>query len=183
MKKIGIVLLVVVFVTAIIIGIFTLVTHQGTINNSTNLTNSKLAGKCSKLPNGSCADTVSGVDSVLQMADLATTTGTLPNTLSNSQVAIIGKYVYLFGGSIVDNGIYSNAIYRAPISNPTKWVNTGATLPSVLGNSQVAIIGKYVYLFGGYTGNFYDIAGVTPITNAIYRIPISTNALSNSSKN
>jgi hypothetical protein len=49
--------------------------------------------------------------------------------------------------------------------NETGWVNTGATLPGNLGNSQAVIIGDYVYLFGGYTGSSY--------TNVIYRAPLS----------
>ena len=72
---------------------------------------------------------------------------TLPEAFSSSQVAVIGNYVYLLGGS------YTNVIYRAPVSDPTNWTNTGATLPGNLAHSQVAVVGDYVYLFGGNNGS------------------------------
>ncbi|XLQ19940.1 MAG: SPRY domain-containing protein [Candidatus Moraniibacteriota bacterium] len=84
----------------------------------------------------------------------------LPGALYNSQTAIIGDYIYLFGGG---NGSDTSIVYRAPIADPTNWVDTGSTLPSNLRNSQVAIIGDYVYLFGGYA------AAVS--VNTIYRAP------------
>ncbi|MBI5742475.1 MAG: tail fiber domain-containing protein, partial [Candidatus Niyogibacteria bacterium] len=93
----------------------------------------------------------------------ATNTGsTLPGILGRSQTAVIGDYVYLFGGN---NTAYTNVIYRAPVSNPTSWSDTGSTIPGNLGNSQTAVIGDYVYLFGGYNGTAY--------TNVIYRAPVS----------
>ncbi|MBP9763268.1 MAG: tail fiber domain-containing protein [Candidatus Pacebacteria bacterium] len=85
-----------------------------------------------------------------------------PAVLGYHQTAVIGDYVYTFGGY---NGSWTNAIYRAPVSDPNTWTNTGSTLPGVLGISQIAVIGDYVYLFGGYTGSAY--------TNVIYRAPVS----------
>ncbi|HEY4510917.1 MAG TPA: hypothetical protein VJG29_00925 [Candidatus Paceibacterota bacterium] len=90
-----------------------------------------------------------------------TTGATLPASLSSAQIAVIGDYIYLFGG---ESGGETNVIYRAPVSNPTSWSNTGATLPGVLSQSQSAIIGDYVYLFGGSNGSE---------TNVIYRAPVS----------
>jgi N-acetylneuraminic acid mutarotase len=90
------------------------------------------------------------------------TGATLPGALADSQVAVIGDYVYLFGGYNTSNR--SNAIYRAPVSNPLAWTNTGATLPDSFYGSRLAVIGDYVYLFGGQ--------GSTT-KNTIYRAPVS----------
>ena len=85
---------------------------------------------------------------------------TLPAAIGDSQLAVIGNYVYLFG-SFVSGGGSSNAIYRAPVSDPTTWsVVSGKTLPSALFVSQLAVIGNYVYLFGG--------ANTTSQTNTIF---------------
>jgi hypothetical protein len=94
-------------------------------------------------------------------ASWITETGTLPGALRFSQVAVIGDYVYLFGGY---GTTATNIIYRAPTSDPTAWVNTGSTLPTNLYASQVAVIGDYVYLFGGNNGT---------VSNVIYRAPVS----------
>jgi hypothetical protein len=92
------------------------------------------------------------------------TGATLPNAiLGFSQTSIIGDYVYIFGGNANGIGI-TNTIIRAPLSNPTAFVNTGSTLPSKLINSQSAIIGNYIYTFGGNNGS---------IINKIYRAPLT----------
>ena len=92
------------------------------------------------------------------------TGSTIPGNLWNSQLAIIGDYVYLFGGNPTI-GTRTNVIYRAPLSNPLSWSSVGS-LPANLAASQLAIIGDYVYLFDGRTGN-------TSYTNVIYRAPLS----------
>lgn len=69
---------------------------------------------------------------------------TLPANISNSQLAIIDGYVYLFGGQI------NREIYRAPLNNPADWVDTGFTLPSVLSGASYCDVGDgYIYLIGG----------------------------------
>ncbi len=88
---------------------------------------------------------------------------TLPAELLGSQTSVIGTYIYLFGGQD-KNGSAIDAIYRAPVSNPTSWVDTGAKLPARIFASQRVIIGDYVYLFGGYN---------TGPVSSIYRAPIS----------
>ncbi len=98
----------------------------------------------------------------LMESEFATSSGTLPGSLIRSQTAVIGDYVYLFGG--YNSSAHTNVIYRAPISNPTSWTNTGSTLPGNLSRSQTAVIGDYVYLFGGNNGS---------ATNVIYRAPVS----------
>lgn len=75
----------------------------------------------------------------------------LPDPVSDSSLAVIDGYVYLFGGKV------SNKIYRARIQNPGEWVDTGATLPTVLYNSSLAIVNETIYLFGGNTGNEFDL--------------------------
>jgi len=83
----------------------------------------------------------------------------LPHNIYDSQLAIIGDYVYLFGGNIHAN------IYRAPTSNPTRWEDTLHYLPSPLYGSQLAIIGSNIYLFGGNNGQ--------GAKNVIYSAPVS----------
>lgn len=72
----------------------------------------------------------------------------LPEVISDSQLAVIDGYVYLFGGKVSDK------IWRAPLNNPADWVDTGATLPTKLYGSQLAILNGTIYLFGGNSGNF-----------------------------
>ncbi len=111
--------------------------------------------------------TSSGVEQPTLLESSFVSAGTtLPTNLGQSQTAVIGDYIYLFGGRIAS--VYTNVIYRAPVTNPTAWTNTGATLPGNLGISQIAVIGDYAYLFGGYNGSAF--------TNVIYRAPI-TNPL------
>lgn len=75
----------------------------------------------------------------------------LPEVISDSQLAVIDGYIYLFGGKI------SAKIWRARIENPADWEDTGATLPTPLYGSQLAILNGTIYLFGGNSGNFqYD---------------------------
>lgn len=70
----------------------------------------------------------------------------LPDQVSDSQLAIIDGYAYLFGSKV------SNKIYMASIDNPATWVDTGATLPTALYGSSLAIVGNHIYLFGGNDG-------------------------------
>jgi len=88
---------------------------------------------------------------------------TLPAMASNSQLAVVDGYVYLFGGD------GSDRILRAELENPADWVDTGAKLPNQLAGSQLALLDGYLYLFGGQIGK--------TATDNIYRAPI-TNPLS-----
>lgn len=91
----------------------------------------------------------------------------LPSKLAYSHLVVPGDgYMYLLGGSI-SYETYNNVIYRAPVSNPLAWVNTGAVLPTTLTVSQALVTPTYIYLFGGRTGS-----GV--FTNKIYRAPVGT---------
>lgn len=98
----------------------------------------------------------------------AATGKSLPNTTYISQTAIVGDKVYMFGGY---NGSGStNAIYSAPLSDPTTWTNTGKTLPSTLYGSQVAVVGSKIYLFGGYNG---VASNQSNYSNSIYSANVS----------
>lgn len=76
--------------------------------------------------------------------------GTMPSAVTNSQLAIIDGYAYLFGGEASDK------IFKADINNPALWLDTTKTLPTVLSGSQLAIIDGYMYLFGGRTDETVD---------------------------
>lgn len=75
---------------------------------------------------------------------------TIPANIQASKLVTIGEYVYLFGGHDGALALASSAIYRAPVSDPVSWINTGKTLPTAAAASQLAVIGTDIYLFGGY---------------------------------
>jgi N-acetylneuraminic acid mutarotase len=114
------------------------------------------------------AATCNGINSV-------TDTGkSIPSGLEAANIAVIGNYVYIFGGHISGAwpGVLSNKIYRAPVSDPTTWTDVtalnGKTLPATNAASQLAVIGNNIYIFGGYT-----TTGTTGPTNAIYTASVS----------
>jgi len=78
----------------------------------------------------------------------------LPEQMSAGKLAIIDGYVYIFGGETTDK------ILRAPVDNPADWVDTGATLPSILYGAALAIVNGRIYLFGGNNGNDSDPMGL-----------------------
>ncbi len=101
-----------------------------------------------------------------------TTKKVLPEAISNSQLAIIDGYIYLFGGK------NTNKIYRATTKNPATWEDTGKTLPNKLYDSQLAIVNDTVYLFGGIadgyaSANIYSASIYDPLTwtNTGYSLP------------
>ncbi|MGA1871683.1 MAG: hypothetical protein ACMUJM_24410 [bacterium] len=129
------------------------------------------------IPNDGTVTGTVGISSAFAINNKVSTTGIsyemgswsdtgvlLPNAFNFlKQIAVIGNYVYSFGVSKAGVG-YSKSIYRAPVSNPTNWEDTGSVLPGVIGDTQLAVIGDYVYLFGGHTSISFDV---------IYRAPIS----------
>jgi signal transduction histidine kinase len=113
--------------------------------------------------------TINGSDFVpsnsIQTTWSSNTGKTLPSNLAYSSTAVIGNTVYLFGGSTGSFANATNAIYSAPVSDPTTWTNTGKTLPGNLLNSNLAVIGDMIYLFGGFNGS--------AATGVIYSAPVS----------
>jgi hypothetical protein len=92
----------------------------------------------------------------------STTRKLLPNAVSNSQLAIIDGYAYLFGGES------DGYIYKASLDNPADWEKTDSILPTPLSGSQLAVIGDTIYLFGGNLGG-----GDANVTDVIYTASIS----------
>jgi hypothetical protein len=93
----------------------------------------------------------------------------LPSTLYGSQLAIVDGYIYLFGGndshSTSNNYAACKKIYRAHTNDPLTWIDTGASLPGELQNSQLFMGDGYLHLFGGIDGY--------AASNAIYIASIS----------
>lgn len=75
--------------------------------------------------------------------------GTMAGAYVLSDVAIIGDYLYRFGGYTPGVGSMSS-VQRAPVSSPLSWTNFPSVLPQSMYGLGVAIVGNYVYLFGGY---------------------------------
>jgi flavin-binding protein dodecin len=65
-----------------------------------------------------------------------------------SPVVRIGDYLYIFGG-LDDQGVTHNKIQRAPVSDPSSWTDTGATIPAARRTHVVIVVGSYVYIYGG----------------------------------
>lgn len=86
----------------------------------------------------------------------------LPNQVSDSQLAIIGNSVFLFGGTNSDD------ILESTISNPSIWEKHSEFMPTKIGASQLVIVNGYIYLFGGNVGLLSS-----SITNNIYRARVS----------
>ena len=90
-----------------------------------------------------------------------TTYSSLPEQISDSQLAVIDGYVYLFGGKS------TSKIFRATITRPNEWEYTGYDLPSSLYGSQLAIIDGYIYLFGGNNGVATDTIYSATVSNPL----------------
>lgn len=68
---------------------------------------------------------------------------------------IVGEYIYLFATHM------SQKIYKAPLSSPGNWVDTGATYPAIAwGSGNFQRFGNTIYLFGG---NGTDYKGIDKI--------------------
>ena len=84
---------------------------------------------------------------------------TLDVKAGKSAASFIGgtspNYTWMFNE--LESGSCTDVSY---VLNESGWVDTGSVLPGNLGDFQVAVIGSYVYLFGGYGGS---------ATNVIYK--------------
>ena len=89
----------------------------------------------------------------------------LPIALWGAQAIVTNNRVYLLGGII--NGVYSSAVYTAPI-NPDgtlgSWV-IDTPLPGTITNSQAIITNNRVYLLGGIINGVFS--------SAVYTAPIN----------
>jgi len=92
----------------------------------------------------------------------------LPGTIANSNLEVIGDTIYMFGGQL--NGAVTDNIFAAPITDPTNWTNLTATnpaarLPQPRMAGGVRIIHDTVYYFAGGNG--------ATTTNTIFSAPVS----------
>jgi len=88
--------------------------------------------------------------------------GTLSEIKAFATQAIIGDYIYIFGG--FNGSAYVDTIIKAPISDPTSWSSAG-TLSEIKSDATQAIIGDYIYIFGGRNSSAY--------VDTIIKAPIS----------
>jgi N-acetylneuraminic acid mutarotase len=92
----------------------------------------------------------------------------LPGVLANSQSAVIGGNVYLFGGRTSQTTV-TGAIYRASTANLSSWVAAG-NLPGPVHSGQLYNDGTFIYMFGGRSG---ETASDTTFLNTIYRASVA----------
>ncbi|MBV5347156.1 hypothetical protein JZU46_02920 [bacterium] len=81
---------------------------------------------------------------------------------------ITKNYVYLCGGNVTGGG-FTTATYKAPINSDGTlgtWT-TGTSLPGKRGAACGLMIGKYVYIFGGWDGS--------SVYNTTYMAPVNTD--------
>jgi len=89
---------------------------------------------------------------------------------AHGKAFIVNGYIYVLGGDD-DNNTILTSVFKAPITDPTKWVTSPATIPTSRTRYNLAVIGNYVYTFGGGTS---IVAGVTGVSNTtVYRIDIN----------
>ncbi len=104
--------------------------------------------------NGTSATNVIYTATTSAPTTVTSTGSTLPGNLAASSLAIIGNYIYLFGGFTgAWATTFTNVIYKASLSAPTSWSTATGTIPTAIAYSSLAVIGTYVYLFGGYNGS------------------------------
>lgn len=96
----------------------------------------------------------------------------LPDVIYNSQLAVLDGYAYLFGGTTDGMGEdgygTTSKIYVVDLNRPTEWRDSGASLPTPLCLSQLAVIGNTIYLFGGMKGGeAVDVIYSAPTSNPL----------------
>jgi len=80
----------------------------------------------------------------------------LPVAISNAQVMVSKKRVYIFGGKV--GGVASSAVYTAPINADGTlgaWT-TQSSLPATIYDSQAIVTANKVHLLGGVVSNAYS---------------------------
>jgi len=92
----------------------------------------------------------------------------LPVAISNAQVMVSKKRVYIFGGKV--GGVASSAVYTAPINADGTlgaWT-TQSSLPATIYDSQAIVTANKVHLLGGVASNTYSsVTYNAPITGGL----------------
>jgi hypothetical protein len=111
------------------------------------------------------------VNSFFSIVDWVSTKKVLPESIYDGQIVVVDGYVDGYDGyegyAYLLGGKYSDKIYRARLSRPTEWEDTGATLPNYLSGAQLAIIGDKIYLFGGSDTQSLDNIYSAEVTNPL----------------
>jgi hypothetical protein len=80
----------------------------------------------------------------------------MPNNIHNSAIVCTDKYVFSIGGYDQINNQYTNAAYRASISDDGDiaggWVQI-SNIPIAAGYAQSVIAGNKIYFISGYDSN------------------------------
>jgi hypothetical protein len=82
------------------------------------------------------------------------TGATLPGSYGGGRFAIIGSYIYMFGNRYSTD---AKKIYKASLSSPTSWSDTGSTLPDVRNDAPVIVSteSSQVAIIKGYSGSAF----------------------------
>jgi len=87
-------------------------------------------------------------------------------SIAHNKCFIHNGYIYVVGGDDYGN-VIGNGVALAPITAPTQWKTSNSTLPTELSRYSLAVIGNYVYLFGGCTTISGGIPGAS--SSVVYR--------------
>ena len=109
----------------------------------------------------------------------------LPIQVYGGNIALIGEYIYIFGGRSQSQEAYGD-ILRAPYLTPTIWENTYSVLPFNMADGPMVVTGDYIYIFGGFPSigysrtmnNFNGRVIFTPISDPIGSWTVSGDVLS-----
>lgn len=122
-----------------------------------------LVGQSAYVLGGSSGGSFGGLASIEQatvapdgtLGAFATSSATLAQALARSPSAVIGNYVYMFGG-LVAASTGTTAIEQAPIQAGGAlgaFTKISGTLAATRLSHGVAVVGNYVYALGGFYGS------------------------------
>lgn len=117
-----------------------------------------------------------GLSGAVYRASVNDPTVTVDIGATNGPTTCFGKgfihndYIYHMGGDNL-NSTTSNTIKRASIYNPAVWTTLPLTLPTTLTRFNLAIIGNYLWIFGGATS---VSAGNPTVATAAYSISLDS---------
>jgi len=88
---------------------------------------------------------------------ITTLSTTLPETLGSAACGVVGDKIYIFGGWHKNGYYYEQRNKIRVFDTLTETVTTlPATLPQAYSSIACGVVGTKVYLFGGYSGVFYN---------------------------